>query len=247
MKFTVIGNFSNDNIYTKRGLVKRKGGSSLYIAAALQSLGQEAVQIKTDGRPLAVTIFEQENEAYIDPSKNERIAFKDIEQFLDVDCVIITPLLGEVSYETVRRIRQAAQGIVAVDMQGYLRHVNPKTKKVNRRIINLVHFRGIDMLKVNEEECNILFPNIPVRDIFERLLKNGNSFLVVTRGEKGSMVITQSTCHEFKVNPLRVSDTVGAGDTFFAVFLYNYLETHDIDLSGKRASAFVLAMLKKRI
>ncbi|ALU12376.1 hypothetical protein EYM_02960 [Ignicoccus islandicus DSM 13165] len=62
--------------------------------------------------------------------------------------------------------------------------------------------------------------------------------LVVTRGEKGSIVVTNERVIEFKALKVEeVVDTTGAGDAYAAAFLATYLQRGDLIEAGKVATA----------
>jgi ribokinase len=66
----------------------------------------------------------------------------------------------------------------------------------------------------------------------DKFFKYGLSVLVIKRGGKGAVVLTQSRCYSGYAEPIkRVVDTTGAGDAFNAFFNAKYLESKDPGLS----------------
>lgn len=61
------------------------------------------------------------------------------------------------------------------------------------------------------------------RDLLERCIGQGARVAVVTRGERGSMALSDGAFHEHGVSPATIVDTLGAGDGFIAAFLLNLL------------------------
>jgi len=59
--------------------------------------------------------------------------------------------------------------------------------------------------------------------------------MCVTRGERGAAVYGEGRFIEIPGIPVRVADTVGAGDAFSAGFLYSHLRGHDIEESASFA------------
>jgi ribokinase len=80
-------------------------------------------------------------------------------------------------------------------------------------------FKFIDYLTPNETEVRILLglaPDdpTPTLDLAEQLRKKGVTNLIVTRGEKGSLVMTERGVQEISGVKVEVIDTTGAGDAF---------------------------------
>ncbi len=81
-----------------------------------------------------------------------------------------------------------------------------------------------DILKINDEEMNIVSPMLGVEgDDITRcrtLLSRYNlQAVVLTRGAKGSLVVNATEADERGVVEVEVVDTVGAGDAFTAAFV----------------------------
>lgn len=87
-----------------------------------------------------------------------------------------------------------------------------------------------DVLKINDEELVIMkdFFNIS-REIDEKtflrklLDKFGLKLIILTKGEKGSLLFSKDEENELATELVVVSDTVGAGDSFAAVICYGLL------------------------
>jgi fructokinase len=86
------------------------------------------------------------------------------------------------------------------------------------------------ILKMNEEEAEIvssfLFNKIHSLKTLCRLLINKYpeiSVICITKGPKGAAVYHERVYEEIKTTPVKVADTVGAGDAFSAGFLFIYL------------------------
>lgn len=76
-----------------------------------------------------------------------------------------------------------------------------------------------DIVKFSDEDLRWLFDGGESRDLAEKVLAMGPSFVCVTEGAKGAWGITAD--HEVFIDATRVTpvDTVGAGDTFNAGLL----------------------------
>jgi sugar/nucleoside kinase (ribokinase family) len=59
----------------------------------------------------------------------------------------------------------------------------------------------------------------------------------VTRGEKGSLVLSTETRHEVAAEPVqKVVDTTGAGDQYAAGFLFGLAKGRPLDACGRLGS-----------
>jgi len=98
-----------------------------------------------------------------------------------------------------------------------------------------------DILKVNEHEI------VYLRDQFsltgnndEQILKQLSitfsiKLICLTLGEQGAAVLHEGQLHTHAGYPVKVSDTVGAGDSFLATFISSYLKGYPMDIILDRA------------
>ncbi|MCW5665407.1 MAG: carbohydrate kinase [Piscinibacter sp.] len=91
------------------------------------------------------------------------------------------------------------------------------------------------LLKVSEEDLQLVVPGTAPKDFAAQALAQGVKLVVVTRGGEGALGWTAR--HEVSVPPIpvKVIDTVGAGDTFQCALL-TWLAEHD-RLSGAALTA----------
>ncbi len=88
----------------------------------------------------------------------------------------------------------------------------------------------INVLIVNSGEARQIFEASPddmadeVDAWKERLKKKGVHTLVVTRGEKSTLVLTESGLKKVATHKIKAVDTVGAGDTFAGAFTTHLAE-----------------------
>lgn len=87
-----------------------------------------------------------------------------------------------------------------------------------------------DVLKINDEEIDIVSKLLNLagsqEDACKELLeKYPLKFIILTKGEKGSSVVTHSEIiPQIAVKVENIVDTVGAGDAFTSAFVVSYLE-----------------------
>ncbi len=77
-----------------------------------------------------------------------------------------------------------------------------------------------DILKVSDEDLAWISDKADTEDAARALLLQGPSIVVVTKGRDGALAMTASDQIEVPSETIEVIDTVGAGDTFNAGFLY---------------------------
>lgn len=102
-----------------------------------------------------------------------------------------------------------------------------------------------DILKINDEELEIVSGLFglegPQTELCRRLMEMFRLRLVIlTKGSKGSDVITADSVHSVVPPAVEIADTVGAGDSFTAAFTVSYLRGDSIEeahrLAGEVAS-----------
>ena len=86
-----------------------------------------------------------------------------------------------------------------------------------------------DVIKLNDHELRVAarLLKLPVRDetsAAQALRKtSGAKLICVTRGENGSVLVTERETNTHPGVPIQVADTVGAGDAFTAALVHHYL------------------------
>jgi pfkB family carbohydrate kinase len=152
--------------------------------------------------------------------KNQNIKVKKINKVKEGDVLLVSTVKDE--WALPKKI--PSQVKIFLDVQGYLR---------GSKFINDINGRNqlskIFCLKGTEKELS-KFP--------KRLL---NSFkhkcLIITKGQKGSVIYNQNKRSVIVPDRMiKPKNTIGAGDTFFANFVANFLETNDAAASGRFAT-----------
>jgi fructokinase len=104
-----------------------------------------------------------------------------------------------------------------------------------------------DILKINDEEIGVVASLFGLEGSDERVCRElillyGLRLVILTKGGDGSDVITPDAKYSVECPKVKIADTVGAGDSFTAAFVYAYLrgdsiaDCHNI---ANRISAFV--------
>lgn len=130
--------------------------------------------------------------------------------------------------------------------------VNLRKPFISRESLMLC-MENATVLKISDEELSavskILFNNeYGYKNIVTEISKTFQNikFIIITLGEKGSYAydVHNKTSLSCAAERVTVASTVGAGDSFSAVFLYKYMCGFDIDSclkSASRISAYVVS------
>ncbi|MBR5736361.1 MAG: carbohydrate kinase [Bacteroidales bacterium] len=104
-----------------------------------------------------------------------------------------------------------------------------------------------DILKINDEEIAIVGEMFGMEGEYEAICRifiecYGLRLVILTKGAEGSEVITMEETYSLACPEVEIADTVGAGDSFTAAFVYAYLRGDslaDCHSLANRISAFV--------
>ena len=90
----------------------------------------------------------------------------------------------------------------------------------------------VDILFSNQAEILSLF-QVDDFDTAKEKARGLAEIVVVTRSEKGSVVITGNKTYLIPAEKVKVVDTTGAGDAYAAGFLYAYTQGKSLEVCGK--------------
>lgn len=114
--------------------------------------------------------------------------------------------------------------------------VNLRAPHYSAEVLKLLLSRT-DLLKLNEQELILLTEwfyksGAPEPDSIAFLQQTfGMKEIIVTKGAAGASYYADNDTFEGKSYPITVADTVGAGDSFLAAFLYKKLTGHQASVS----------------
>ena len=169
--------------------------------------------------------------------------------YRDSEAVLIGSILGEVSLENVRQIRESFDGLFFCDPQGLIRGADENGRIFHEKCDGVEEALGaFDIVKPNELEGQILTGIDCRQDPYEaaRIIKSwGPKIVIVTLAELGSIIYDG---HEFIDIPpygIDLIDSTGAGDTYMAGFTFEYLKTGgDLRRAGCYASCTSSVMIE---
>lgn len=266
-----IGHITRDRIITPKGSVDMPGGTAYYFAKALENLNHDNFSLVTsvgeDNIPVTdslaseginIRVIKSRNSVFFENSykedmnvRTQRVLSKanpfSIENLAGISAGIFhlgTLLADDFDISVLKYLSQ--RGILSVDIQGYLRNV------VGEKVVPVDYplkkeaMKYISILKANEHEMETLTGHSDPRKAAETLAEWGCPEVVLTFGDKGSLIYAGGNFFEipaFKVdNPV---DATGCGDTYMAGYLYARAHDEDYFNAGRFASAMCALKLKQ--
>lgn len=231
--------------------VKLGGQASVISAVGSDELGDNAIRIMKKAGVDSSLIYRSKfptgraditmngNEA--DYTFNDPCAWDDIRAMsplpeeTDILYFGTLALRNKTSLETFRRIFGSVQAKLS-----YF-DVNLRKDFYSKDLI-IEGLKLCDIIKVNENEINVILSLSGSKTIQDLIREYNLKMVIYTLGENGSAIYTEDKEYHFEALKVTVEDTVGAGDSYTACFLYNYLKTNNIEQSAQKAtrlSAFV--------
>jgi fructokinase len=92
-----------------------------------------------------------------------------------------------------------------------------------------------DLVKASDEDLEHLYPHLDTEAAARRLLALGPAAVVVTRGGDGATWVDSTQVVEVASLPVRVADTIGAGDTFGAAMIDGLWRRDRLGAAGRAA------------
>jgi sugar/nucleoside kinase (ribokinase family) len=94
---------------------------------------------------------------------------------------------------------------------------------------------GIDILFANESEITALYETSDFDEAMKHVQAD-TKLAVLTRSEKGSVIVAEGESIEIPAEPVKVVDTTGAGDMYAAGFLFALSRGYDLTAAGRLGS-----------
>lgn len=169
--------------------------------------------------------------------------------YKDSKAVLVGPILGEVSLEQIKEIRGNFDGLYFCDPQGLLRGAEDDGRIFHKKVDGIESALGtFDIVKPNELEGMVL-TGIDCRENpyqAAAIIKGwGPKIVIVTLAELGSVIYDGSMYVDIPPFEVDLVDATGAGDTYMAGFVYEYLKTDgDLFRAGCFASCTSSIMIE---
>lgn len=267
-----IGHITLDKVITPRFEAHMPGGTAFYFAKALKnfdhkgfrlvtSLGDTEMnvvdELRADG--IDVDVIPSRKSVYFENkygedmnNRTQRVLAKadpfTVENLRGIDSRIYhlgTLLADDFDLEVIKDL--AKRGKVSVDVQGYLRKV------VGEDVMHVDYDKKreampyISILKANEKEMEVLTGSSDPRTAAKILAGWGCREVLLTLGDKGSLIYTDGEFHEIPaLPPTDLVDATGCGDTYMAGYLYKRSRGASYQESGTFAAAMCTLKLEKK-
>ncbi len=257
-----IGHITLDKIVTPRAVKHMAGGTAFYFSNAIRNmdvkyglvtavadtelpsvtaLRDKGTEVKV--LPSAHTVYFENIYGQNQDNRTQRVLQKAdafvAEDLKDVEAVIfhLGPLLADdMSTELIKTL--FSRGNVSVDAQGYLREVIDQGVHAIDWADKREALQYIDILKVNEDELEVLTGFADIKQGAKVLAEWGVKEVVVTRGSLGSVIYHDSIYYTIPAyKPTEAVDATGCGDTYMAGYLYKRVKGADIQKAGEFAAA----------
>jgi len=165
------------------------------------------------------------------------------------EAVLIGPILGEVSFDAIRAIKEEFHGLFFCDPQGLLRGVDENGRIFHEKPAGIEDILGLfHIVKPNELEGKVLTGIDCREDPYEaaRIIKSwGPKIVIVTLAELGSVIYDGEKFIDIPPYEINLVDSTGAGDTYMAGFTFEYLRTLDLRQAGCFASCVSSVMIEQ--
>lgn len=213
---TIIASYARDTVRSEDSIEVRRGGPAYFIARALAKRGTRFV-VHT-GETIDVDIAVRDGRELSTVSSGARIP-----NTATGGPVLVSTVLREFDLPSLT-------GRYAIDVQGYVRD---GAKRGGKRRFSEPALRRAWLIKATREELAWIDPAC-IADTAVLLITDGSRGFEV-RGPESFRVRTE---------PIECADTVGAGDTLFAVFAAELLRGSTLRDAAERARVETESFLK---
>lgn len=196
-----------DRVTTPDGIVEAAGGPPRFAVPALARLGWHC-QVVTGAVAQVEVVGGCGGEEYVVPS----LPMIRLPAYLRADAIILSPIMREIDIHHLPNL----EGLVVVDLQGFVRRPGVRSGTPNREVDLAPLLRRVDVVKATAGELDALSRT-------SRAML-GDKILVVTRGQDGALVIQGNSTTVISSRPVHDVPTIGAGDTFLANFTASLLD-----------------------
>lgn len=263
--FCCVGHITRDRIITPKADIRLSGGTSYYVAYALNHLPKDvsfllvtkmaeahqeaAIEMRRQGIDVMIshsadTVFFENIYGDNPDDRRQRVLAKSdaftIDDVKEVDAryyLLGTLLADDFSADLIPYLASKG-GRIAIDAQGFLREVRgQQVYAVDWKEKKQV-LRYASILKVNETEAAIITGYDDPHDAARQLADWGVDEVVATLGSHGSVIYTGGEFVEVPaIKPREVVDATGCGDTYMAGYIYQRAKGASVYDAGYFAAA----------
>jgi len=259
----VIGHITKDIVRIENRKEEMPGGVAYYFSMASKNLGSNVSLVTKVAERDKVLLDEliQNNVSISYEASQQTTVFENIyPEDLDlrvqnVECVAepfsaqdipdisaqifhLGPLTKEDIPLEILKLLSKRKAKISLDIQGFLRKIEKgqvKTVGWEERDEGLAY---VDILKTDEAEAKTLSGKDNIRKAAVKLSTYGIDEIIITLGNKGSLIYSKGKFYRIPAFPPRkIADVTGCGDTYMAGYIHKRLESPDIDKSGRFGAA----------
>jgi sugar/nucleoside kinase (ribokinase family) len=176
---------------------------------------------------VSITIEDSGEKVYVNNISEIKINNSDIYRN-----VLASPILHEINLEKLSTIKAN----IYLDAQGYVRMKD--SENFIRWQCKEENLRNVVVLKVNQHE--LPYVSKEIIDMFKQKI------LLITRGRDGVELWDHGVKHEIKGVPITTTNTIGAGDYFFATFTASKIQNHNSIVAAQLALCKTEEFLKSK-
>jgi sugar/nucleoside kinase (ribokinase family) len=161
-------------------------------------------------------------------SKAPSIDADDLPNPLKAFAIHVAPIVGEVTYEIVEKLKSYAD-VLSLDPQGLVRRFD---EGGNISMGSLVDSRILDLINIyksSQSEIQAVTGQTNLVSAVESVHNHGVKIVIVTLGSKGALLSVEGTRYDVPACvPAKLVDPTGAGDAFISGFLAEYVNGENI-------------------
>ena len=190
---------------------------------------------------LKIESIGERKETYSQISDNLTVPSNNLNRF---DGILINMISGyDISLAQLEKLRNNYLGLIYFDVHTLSRGIDKNLNRIFRRIENFNKWAEcINILQANESELLTLSDRKDKNQIIEELFSFGIKQIIITRAEKGARVYSRedgiTTIFNKDALKIKLTNKVGCGDVFGAVYFHNYIKNKNVTLALEQANLF---------
>ncbi len=150
-----------------------------------------------------------------------------VNDFVDSDAVLISPIFEEISQSTLRKVLDNYRdSFIMIDPQGFLRYKNNEGLILNRKSIDL-DLKGVTAIKADEEELSALTGGTSSVEGMIKLRDKFDLKFVISTGTNSIIFLHKNIVYTIKFNQIDSPDHTGLGDILATGFSCAFLKERD--------------------
>lgn len=209
----VISKVGRDFGIRRMSWLRQRGVSIAHLKVALSPTTCFKINYRNGSRTMRV------------PSVCDPLVEEDFASLPQTRAIHIGPVLDEVPVSIAYDLT-AADSIVALDPQGYVRQLTRNGTVLTRKWKDARLLRAIDVLKVSDDEFSAIHRGTIGP---KKIAKLGSSVVLWTRGARDMVLWSRDEgAFELPTYPIAARNPTGAGDSLLGAFLVTWARTSDL-------------------